>query len=472
MHTPQDETGVIIDSGAQDWQIYQQDVRGEAAIRLAGRWLTAAPHRTAQVLARLVREDRGDEVSLDHAWRKARMLPDGRWSLTVRGVPRGGLYRLETGLQLDGCAVEWIIRGDMAHHLGVGDIWVIAGQSNSSGYGKTPALDGPELGIHMFHASGAWRLAAHPLSDSTGSRYPANRENANGSHSPWLAFGRRLKRELGHPIGLIPAALGGSPLAVWTRGVGGHLFENMLGYTGDGCGNHVRGVVWYQGESDTGPGERALYRERFAQLVRDWRTVFHDARLPVITVQLNRYVGEPYASAVHEGWEYMRELQRRIPKEIPGVYVVSALDLGLSDGIHNDSNGNLTIGDRCASVALGAVHGRAVKHLHPDLAEVRRVSARRIELVFANVDTRLHFEDRIPEHFPFAVRDESGAVPVKSWAVVRGNVFRIECERTLRGKATVTGAPTACPPSVIPFDICGYRPMLGFTAEIPAQGSL
>ncbi|OPZ30575.1 MAG: hypothetical protein BWZ02_00689 [Lentisphaerae bacterium ADurb.BinA184] len=463
------ENGVIIESGAQDWQIFQQDARGVAAIALAGRWLTAAKHTTAQVLVRLIHEDRYDEVSLEHSWTQAETRPDGTWSLTLRNVPRGGLYRIETGLQLDGSVVEWITRGDMIHHIGVGDIWVITGQSNAAGYGKTPAADGPELGLHMFHADGSWKLAAHPLSDSSGSQYVANREGANGSHSPWLAFARKLRRELGHPIGLVPASLGGSPLAAWTRGVDGRLFENMLAYTGDGCGNRVRGVVWYQGESDTGPEARVLYRERFTKLVNDWRKVFRDPRLPVITVQLNRYVGEPYTTPTHPGWEFIRELQRQIPREIPGVYVISALDLGLSDGIHNDSNGNLTIGDRCAAVALGAVHGRHVKYLHPDLERVRRSGARRLDLVFANINTRLHFEDRIPEHFPFAVRDEGGAVPVKSWAIIRGNTFRIELERALRGQATVTGAPTACPPTVIPFDICGYRPMLGFTADVPAR---
>ncbi len=463
------ETGVIIERGVQDWQIFQQDAAGVAKLSLAGRWLGPAKYRTAQVLVRLVDERRGDELSLDHSWTKAETSSDGSWSLTLRKVPRGGLYRLETCLQVDGGPVEWSPRGDMAHHLGVGDLWVITGQSNASGYGKTPAADGPELGLHMFHADGSWKLATHPLSDSTGSQYVANREGANGSHSPWLAFARKLKQQLGCPIGLIPAALGGSPLSAWTRGVGGHLFENMLAYTRDAGAERVRGVVWYQGESDTGAEARTVYGERFAALVADWRRVFKDAHLPVITVQLNRYVGEPYTAPVHEGWEYIREVQRQMPNRIPGVQVISALDLGLSDGIHNDSNGNLTIGDRAAAVALGAVHGRKVKYLHPDLREVRRYGARRLDLLFDHVDTRLHFENRIPEQFPFAVRDEQGAVPITSWAIIRGNSFRLELERPLRGQATVTGAPTACPPSVIPFDLCGYRPMLAFTAVVPSS---
>ena len=126
----QQETGVIIESGAQDWQIFQQDRDGAAVIRLKGRWLADEAHRTARVLVRLVDEETYEPVSLALEWRRATTRQDGSWSAVLRDVPRGGLYRLETGLQLNGGPVEWVKRGDMVHHLGVGDLWVIAGQSN------------------------------------------------------------------------------------------------------------------------------------------------------------------------------------------------------------------------------------------------------------------------------------------------------------------------------------------------------
>ena len=466
------DVGVIIESGAQDWQIFQQDRAGTATVALRGRWLTANPFKTAIVLVRAVREDTGEVVSRALNWRDAETRPDGTWSIRLDRVPAGGLYRIETGLQLDGAPVEWPQRGDMAHHLGVGDIWVITGQSNAAGYGKTPAVDPPELGIHMFHARGRWELATHPLSDSTASRYVANREGANGSQSPWIHFARVLKRELGYPIGLIPASLGGSPLSAWVRSVNGILFTNMLQYVRDAGGSGAcRGVVWYQGESDSGKAEREVYLARFAEMVADLRKELRNPDLPVLTAQLNRYVGEAYTAPVHEGWDVMREIQRQAPRKIPGVYVISTLDLSLSDGIHNDSRSNLVIGERMASLALGQVFGRDVKCLHPDLKEARVDGDAAIELVFDHVDTRLHFEDNIPEQFPFAVQDGQGRVPVKGWKFAAKDCLRIELGRALSGKATVIGAPTACPPYIVPFDICGYRPMLGFTADVRPQAT-
>ena len=154
------EVGVTIEAGAQDWQIFQKNARGTADISLAGRWSTQDPYLSARVVVRIVHEESYEVVSRTREWTRAKTADAGTWEVTIRGVPTGGLYRIETGLQLSGQPVEWSQRGDMVHHIGVGDVWVIAGQSNSSGYGKAPAVDGPELGVHMFHARGRWQEEA------------------------------------------------------------------------------------------------------------------------------------------------------------------------------------------------------------------------------------------------------------------------------------------------------------------------
>jgi sialate O-acetylesterase len=404
-------------------------------------------------------------VSLALDWKPADTKPDGTWAMVLRRVPRGGLYRIETSLNLDETPVEWSTRGDMVHHVGVGDVWVIAGQSNSAGYGKSPAHDAPELGVHMFHASGEWRLATHPLADSTGTQYPPNREGANGSHSPYLEFGRKLKNLLGYPIGLIPAALGGSPLSMWNRKENGVLFENMLEYIRD-AGGRCRGMLWYQGCSDAGPAESATYLARFSELVADLRGTLGDPALPVITVQLNRHIGTPRGVPGNDAWDVVREAQRQAALRLPGVQVISTLDLGLSDGIHNNSSANLVIGQRMADAALGGVYGREVKHLHPDLREARKAGEKAIELTFGNIDERLSYENAIADQVPFLVRDTRGVVPLAGWELPSRDVLRLLLERPIEGAAVVVGAPGAYPPSMLPMDICGFRPMLAFTAAV------
>ena len=457
--------GVLLESGAQDWQIFQQDRSGWATVHLRGRWVTQNPFKQAAVWLRVLREDAFEAVSDRLDWGPATTTAaDGKWSAALK-LPKGGLYRIETILQFDGGPIEWGQRGDMVHHVGVGDVWVITGQSNAAGYGKSPVADAPELGVHLFHADGRWKLATHPLGDSTNTHYPLNREGANASHSPWLAFGRRLKAVLGHPIGLIPASLGGSPMVNWDRHDNGCLFENMQRYVAD-AGGRVRGVVWYQGESDCGEEQLKLYGKRFRRFVCDLRVSFKDRTLPVITAQLNRYIGEPRTGPGHRLWERMRELQRQLAHEIPHVFIISLFDAALSDGIHNSSTGNLLIGERMANTALGGVHGLDVGYRHPECVKAKRLPPASIELTFVNIRTRLHYENNIPQELPFAVRDTQGDVPLEGYGIPARDRFVLKLARPLAGRATVTGAPSANPPPVVPFDLSGYRPMLAFTLAV------
>ena len=83
----------------------------------------------------------------------------------------------------------------------------------------------------------------------------------------------------------------------------------------------------------------------------------HFGAHPVLTVQLNRWMGneDPMNDRY---WGMIREAQRRAALEIPGVYVVSSLDLSVTDGIHNSSGANVTIGERLANAALAYLYDK------------------------------------------------------------------------------------------------------------------
>lgn len=191
------QIGAIIESGLVDWQILQQDGTGFASLTLRGRWVSDQP---GVVEVRVVAADTGVALNSATDWQAATIETNGRWHTTLR-VPAGGLYRLETHFKITGqMEREWATRGDMRHFWGVGDLWVIAGQSNSAGYGRGPVYDPPELGLHLFRNSETRSLAFHPMNDSTDTAHAVNRENANPAHSPYLHFARLLKQQLGYPI--------------------------------------------------------------------------------------------------------------------------------------------------------------------------------------------------------------------------------------------------------------------------------
>lgn len=439
--------GAFIDAGADDWQIFQRNAAGMGEIKLRGRWKYADP---GNVEVRLVEQDTGSAV-LD--WRPAETRPDGTWSAHLTGIPAGGLYRLETRYRpqnwLDG---EWSPRGDMRHFLGVGDLWVIAGQSNSAGYGRGPYHDPPEFGVHLFRNSETWALATHPMNESTDSRHTCNLENGNPGHSPYLHFGRLLQRALGHPIGLVQTALGGSLLSRWNPTEPGEndLYENMI-HCIEAVGGKVAGILWYQGESETGNREVAeSHGDRFIAAVQAWRERLGAPAMPVLTVQLNRFYGatDPNADRL---WSIVRETQRRVPQRLPGVLVVPSLDLPLGDVIHTGCAGNLLLGERLARVALGGERP-------PDMQSARRTDTG-IELRFAPVTSRIDNID--PTAKPFRVEDAEGEVPIRQVVYPKNDTVQLVLERPLAGNAVVHAGYGANPP-MMPMDMERQLPVLAF----------
>jgi len=448
--------GVFIDSGAMNWQIFQQDEDGFGEIELKGRWRLDKAECAVEM--RLVNQDTGAVVSKDTDWKQAVTKTDATWSGEIKRVPAGGLYRIETRLTHKKQPLkEWSIRGDMIHNIGVGDLWVIAGQSNAVGYGREAIIDPPELGVHTLKNNEKWTLATHPLNDSTSSRHPMNCDIPNPGHSFCLSFAKILKRNLGYPIGLIETALGGSPLARWNPAEKGDLYKNMLHCIGL-AGGKVKGILWYQGCSDTDEKGSASYGSRFKNTILRWRKDLKDDGISILTVQLNRVYGIE-DKAVDRGWSRVREAQRQAALKLNNVFITSAIDLPLSDTVHISSAGNMILGERMARVALGGVYKKPIQFKAPDIARVcRDDKGKTVRLTFDNVVGRLCNQD---SNSPcFKVEDEKGAVDITQ-IEYKGSEVYLKLLRRLEGSAVIHGAYGANPP-MVPLDIDRMIPMLAF----------
>jgi len=453
-----DAVGAVIDQGVQDWQIFQQDRRGRADIAISGRWGSDKP---ATVEMRLVREDTAEPVAPHLDWQPARTKPDGTWSGTLKDVPAGGLYRLETHLRIGPKdPAEWGPRGDMRHMLGVGDLWIIAGQSNSAGFGRGPVYDPPELGLHVFNNAMRWAIATQPMNDSTDTAHPVNREASNPGHSPWLHFARTLKRRVGIPIGLVQVSLGGSGLCWWNpTEPGDHPLYDIMVAAVEAVGGGVRGVLWYQGCSDTGPDAAATYEKRFIAAVRAWRKAMRNPDLVVLTVQINRVTGVTDPNA-ERAWTILREAQHRVPHRLPRITVTPTLDLTLTDGIHLSPSGNLVLGQRVAQAALATVYGLDVYYRAPEPKTAKATDGgRTVEIEFEHVAGRMDTMDGSAQ--PFRVEDADGVVPVEKVEYTQSATVRLRLARPLAGKAAVHGA-YGCNPPPAPMDMDRVMPMLGF----------
>ena len=300
----------------------------------------------------------------------------------------------------------------------IGEVWVCAGQSNmewplSQSQGGKDALANldSDANLRLLHlvgaavgSSGAYgkqqlgRLT--PDKFSRGHWKVATPESAGNFSAVAIYFGRRLQAELGVPIGLICAAIGGTPTEAWiprkalqedpslkglvagswldnqqlsnfcrTRGQQNLLTAMQAGerIPGDELGpNHsfkpgfmweagiepliphgIRGVIWYQGESNA--ETRARTREHqslFRLLVGQWRDHWDQGDFPFLYVQL--------PAMGRSEWPAFREGQRRAIDQLENVGMAVTIDTGDSTNVHPTLK--KPVGERLARWALGTTY--------------------------------------------------------------------------------------------------------------------
>ncbi len=431
-------------SNVQNYQIFQRNADGYAPICYHG-VQTPAIEENQRILARIVRET--DNLELIPWTTCMTQTKDGgtAWSLDVN-VPEGGLYRFEAQVMPITTSPEWGTRIDCAYHVGVGDVYVMAGQSNMTGYARDFAYDPPTLGVHAFTRQGNWALAVHPLGDSIDSPYGYS-ENCSGT-SPALSFARRLHEELNIPIGLVPAAIGGTALAEWDPEQDGGCYKRMCAFLADA--GAFKGMIWLQGCSDTAEAARAeSYLDNFKRILGLWRKQF--GHFPMITAQLNRWV------ALNDGhldreWGLVVEAQRQAAMTIPDVYLVATLDLSGTDGIHNGSGANVVIGERMAMVTLKNLYGKMGLDT-PNVTRVERVAnADNVVRVWLTPGFRVRAMDNVA--FGMNIEDENGLIDCTT-CVPEKDYLTVTAARPIGKNAAFHYAWRSQPPVFAARDCCG-----------------
>lgn len=458
--------GAHIEVGPQNWQILQRH-DGFASIELSGTWQIPQDYKDIMqcVQARIVDENSNRPVI---NWENCETQFDeggitGTWKHTLKNIPEGGLYRLETKV-FSGDYV-WGHRGDMRHHIGVGDIYCIIGQSNSTGYGRDHVNDPPQLGVHLYRPRGEWDLATHPFGESTDTLYPANLEASNPGSCPYLSFGKMLQNALNIPIGLIPAAQGGSPICDWLQEQNGYLYRNMQSYL-EAIGNDFTGFLWYQGCTDA-QRKPENYLDDFKLLVRNLRKDY--GMKPIFTTQLNKVTTNyelPGSNYPRNSFGHIRGIQRNAAHEIENVYVVPSYDLPMSDEIHNSGAANIVIGERLAEVALHEVYGATgYEHCHaPDVNSITKTAANTIAVAFDHCE-HLFYLGVPAQMIPFVCEDEKGEIKPVSMGKTDEQTLFVVWERDIVGEATVSMVPSELGATRVLYDQSSFLPPLAFWRE-------
>jgi len=284
------------------------------------------------------------------------------------------------------------------------DVWVLAGQSNMQGAGRTPdTLTHPQ--IWMMNLDDRWSIARSPIHRIYEATAPAHeiahyelygdpeksrekhkqlfRENAEKSRNqplggvgPGIYFARHLIAATGQPVGLIPCALGGSTIDQWdprgkVRG-DSSLYGAMLNRIRSTNMDHIKGLVWYQGESEALISEPETYEEKLLNLIDSFREDLERPDLPILIVQIGRMINQD--SVMGRDWERVREIQRKVVGMRSNLYLTSGIDLELDDCIHFSTRSNKLLGARLGEIALTNVyqlagHGQQIKPASLELKE-------------------------------------------------------------------------------------------------------
>ena len=326
-------------------------------------------------------------------------------------------------------------------NLLAGEVWVCSGQSN----------------MEMTLAQGPWCTYGGVLNETeevSAANDPQLRLYTSGAKTPWQVcspetakkfsatayfFGRELRRKLNVPVGLVVAAVGGTPAEYWTpraarekspgfaeevarakevlqsdlkrlfdadrkaveewrkavaeaqqKGeasperparlltedqeervrVAIHADSAGSGYDARVrplTGMAVKGVVWYQGESNCTRANQ--YADMMKMLVGGWRTDWNQPDLPFVIMQLVNFGNGAKGWGAPESWAVLREAQQTIADTVPSVWLATGIDIGDSKNIHPKNKQE--VGRRLALVALDRVYRQEIVSSGPRLTAVR-----------------------------------------------------------------------------------------------------
>ena len=152
----------------------------------------------------------------------------------------------------------------------------------------------------------------------------------------------------------------------------------------------IRGVIWYQGESNS--GQPASYEKLLPALIADWRRVW-GAGLPFLFVQL-----APHRNT-HPAF---REAQQRIWQTTPNTAMVVTTDVGDANNIHPTRK--RPVGERLALAARALSHGEKVEYSGP-VFESMQIEGNRAVISFTHVGAGLMTKGDSLEGFTLAGTD-------------------------------------------------------------------
>lgn len=251
-------------TAAVPYRMFQRDGSNQASVRITGTY-------------------DGTPTTIEYSWA-------GSAYATLVASPTGGVFDQTVTLTGPGQGALTIrfsnataVAASLAS-VGVGDVFIVGGQSNHVGGGNVGYVAATAPGAHTgwkaveYAKNGTWRenveTSGTPFSSTTGAVYAvqAASSNAWGSYFGALAT---YCMDAGIPVAFVPCALGSTSIDAWAVPTPATnttaLFGAML-TVANTIGAH-KGVIWWQGENEaSGASSQATHEGKLNAIIDAWWT--------------------------------------------------------------------------------------------------------------------------------------------------------------------------------------------------------
>jgi sialate O-acetylesterase len=357
----------------------------------------------------------GEQVTVSIGDTKAATTADndGRWMVKIAAPPVGGPYTITVA------GKNTVMLSDVL----CGEVWICSGQSNmqwpvqraQDGANEINAANYPKLRLFQVDR----RIAATPQTDVEGEWLVCSPQTVASFSAVGYFFGRDLQKNLDLPVALVQSAWGGTIAEAWMSSAAltgveefkpivdraarfssrqpnqaTNLYDGMLAPI---IPLAMRGVIWYQGESNVSRAEQ--YAKLFPALIADWRKAWGQGDFPFLFVQLApyRYGAKDPAEAAE-----LREAQRKA-LSVANTGMVVTTDIGNAKDIH--PRNKQEVARRLSLWALGTVYGKEVVYSGP-LYDSYTIEDNRLRIKFKHAAGLVAKDNAELTHFTIAGEDQ------------------------------------------------------------------
>ncbi len=397
--------------------------------------------------------------------------PDGKWKLTLDPLKTGDAGAL---IVTGSARIE-------LRDVAAGEVWFLSGQSNME-FALWHCEGGEEAIAHSANPDLRLFTVDHapeekPQSDVRGRWVSASPASVRNFSAVGYWFGSKLQKKLGVPVGLINNSYGGTYIESWLSrqtleaiphrdrytdfeamkadqrereekarplqeaydravaeakaagkpsppapaGLAGVFRGPSMVYNGEVyplIPFAVRGVAWYQGESNAYVGRADTYETLLRALIRQWRSEWNAPELPFLIFQItpNR---KPQTDPNEEsGIAVVQEAQLHVFRATPRTSLIVTMDVAETDVHYLRKE---PVGERAMHAALSLVYGDPADSLSP-MAESWEVRGDTMTIAFSHAEGGLTARGGAPAGFAIAGPDGRF---VFAEAAIEGNRIRV-----------------------------------------------